>query len=1644
MMRKIFYITLVLSLLAICNVSAFQFFGTVYNITKGPIDNVNVSVSVYVMVPMAPPQLINLYSNLTDANGNFSLQLPDNETYMYLPTVRHFNGDDVDFVGQSLPYLPYMDLFSISPIDFFLKEGATINITAVGDPASAGTTTEIAHHNVADYYLGLEWDNDTGLWAYLNSTWNLIKLNPDFSINAYYAQVDMTDIRDFEYVSSNIWYFINLTDVKKFIDNGTALTLNETFSNLTCMDSNPCNYLFVSSLEHDVGLPGFYVMSVINNGSANVTAMNIFNESFGFVTNELLPDFPPGEITMTEEGALAILNLSGQFVVTKQSGELWNLSASSVEGLEYNGSALFYGSGVSSNITEFELDYTNVKSFNYMVKDVSLGYPIAEEFNNPTTQATVYLPADRTYSIMIYPDMSFPVSFNLDNLSAYPTPKHVDIQFNTSMQWRFVSGTITYNGSGDFIEGGLNIISYLLEPGDMVFQEHPLPSNMGAWRYPSVDDSYDNNTGFYNITLPGAAMGVDILLFAVGEKEGGNFYGAFRNITLEYSDASVENFDFTLYELVGSVEDLNLTEGQPRAISIRRANIQINNASGSAITSNAHVETLVDYSSLYSEGPEFSWMDDISNDDGGVFEIPLLSGAGIKRMNIFSQQFAPQKKSFSAALVETGSFEINLSQFEPKNPNGSEAFTDIIMDMIKSTPECDVPDFDRANCSLFPQGEEMEIGNFNPFKIVLGGGKISMVMIKQSNNITVHYKNVDMMASGPPDAAFDSDANETEEGSGLDMAWRFGSQGPEIYDEVLIGVPLDQGVDVNAPINVLLSNLYDEDWNPVWNVADNDTAELPEDYEGFDTSWFNASTNGKPCSTTNVSAYCYVNPERKMVWLRIPHFSGIGPTVQTTTIGNLTMTADDDDYVCVSFCTIYFNVTNENYTLSESLHNITVTTLDVNGSAISSVNISWYNGTDYEYNGTDSSTQTDYNLTLYNGTENSAHKYMLNVYKSSIETNLNITYNITDLNMPLTLSVSLYNLNISLMSPSEGNWTTNDQPDFVFNYTYSPSATISCELMIDDVGYGLNWSVVNNTPTTIVANDSLAEGNHSWRIDCAKGGMEVASSLRTINIDTGVPTVNLLNSSFNTTDNTTSITFNFSDSVSSTADCSLYFNDVSVANNGSVQNRTNTVLTSSTEQSDGSYNVYINCTDGGGFVGQSDNITVQIDRTGPTVAITSPEDGEHVYDNTTDIVFSFTDSRPSASCTVVVNNSIYGTNSSVWSSTATTITNSTGLAVGSHSVYINCTDDLGNLGTSSVQSFVVDRTAPTITNISSSDTDSATTTGTATISATTDEDSTCWYNTSDFIAANGTGTMMSGNGTSSHSFTVGYSADGTIGPFYISCRDVAGNNMTSSNTTGSISVSVTEGGGSNGGGGGGGGLGNPSTSQTWIHVTPGAATIMKIASNEFGLKEIIISVSNPVKDMIIRIEKLPGKPAVVTKNITGKVFSYLKINKTHLNDSDLNGSIKIKFQVTQSWLLANKIEAKNMVLKRFNGQAWDDLRTVLLTTDSKYAYYEAETPSLSYFAIAEKGAEPVAVPKPDTTPAEEPKEEPAATPPPAETPAEKPPVTEEKPPVEKQGGMNAGLQILIVVVIIAAIALVLISTLKKRKGGLKPVREMKG
>jgi hypothetical protein len=859
--------------------SEFSFSGFTYDLSKKPLNGTNVTIEVYQFVEGQPPALINSYSNLSNESGFFNITgIEVNESYMYKPVLRYYNGTKVTYIGQSLPPFPVFELLDLGIINFFLRPAATLNITAFGDEMELENMATGISYPLPDTYLTeLEWLNDYPGWAYINASGSIVVLDPNFNPQfSYPLQPIIINPTALYYNGGNITYVANLTTVVEFyLNNGSIINI---------YDISVRGYFNLTGLEYNPDDGNYYISGIIP-GNATI---DVYDSSFNLIANPVLGNIPFGKLARhkgfwymafydTYDATYALVKYDDYW------SPMWRWTfPSSVEGIAHNGYSWYYASTETNNVTQVTLTDGGIKRFYYMIKDTKLGYPVAEYFSGDMVQqATIYVPADRNYSIMIYPDRAMPVSYNLNNISAYgPSPK-IDIPFNLTEKMIWVSGYVNTSSGSNFED--LKVVPYLLEPGNMVFSAHPMPYNMSAWREPfgTFSDQYDPSIGFYNITLIGSAMGADMLLF-VTAKNGSVYYGGFRNISLTASDSDVTDFNLTLQQLLGVEANITMDNAadfsQKVNIPTMKKSFRLQNATG-ATPRNAFVEFTVDYTPFFPESVKFSWMIDVGESDNGLFSLPVIN-ADVREINIYSPDFAPMKTSLKASELSANPVNITLRPFDPGAIEGEE-FPDLFLDLLVSNATCNVPK-PPIGCSLVPA--EVNESEFNPLTVIMGGGDISFRMKKLSNNITVHYSHVDLLASGPPDALFDSSSNETVVDGTIAEAWRFGSTGPEIYESVLLGMPYNESKYPDYyNFSVRIGYFYDEDWNVIWNISANTTSEIPEDYSDYLSPEYNAYVNiskpPMPCSKTDQTSTCYVDTLANMVWIKIPHFSGVAPQV---------------------------------------------------------------------------------------------------------------------------------------------------------------------------------------------------------------------------------------------------------------------------------------------------------------------------------------------------------------------------------------------------------------------------------------------------------------------------------------------------------------------------------------------------------------------------------------------------------------------------------------------------------------------------------------------------------------------------------------------------------------------------------------------
>ncbi|MCF7866298.1 PGF-pre-PGF domain-containing protein [Candidatus Woesearchaeota archaeon] len=135
--------------------------------------------------------------------------------------------------------------------------------------------------------------------------------------------------------------------------------------------------------------------------------------------------------------------------------------------------------------------------------------------------------------------------------------------------------------------------------------------------------------------------------------------------------------------------------------------------------------------------------------------------------------------------------------------------------------------------------------------------------------------------------------------------------------------------------------------------------------------------------------------------------------------------------------------------------------------------------------------------------------------------------------------------------------------------------------------------------------------------------------------------------------------------------------------------------------------------------------------------------------------------------------------------------------------------------------------------------------------------------------------------------------------------------------------------------------------QTFLIVSANTPTTITWTDENLVLTKMVVTSSKPenyAKFTSMHIEE-------PTKKLQGTVYQYLTI--TAQNFESITNA-KIDFKISKTWMTENKIKQTDIALYRYTNQ-WDELQTTLLSDDTNYYYYEANSPGFSEFAIATKG-----------------------------------------------------------------------------------------
>lgn len=779
--------------------------------------------------------------------------------------------------------------------------------------------------------------NDAGVMYALNATngsehWSYTTIGETY-VNSH--PVVTNDGKLVFTAQDNITYILNSTSGASI----SIITLDNQISRQSPIIVN--NWLYVAD---NAQLYAFNAFNVFNGTTYDSTGAILGNSSVNVSYYTL------GATGMTYVGARHVWsnNNTGWFSLNlttnsswyyKYDVKYWNATNNVVD--KVSKPAMYLTYSFMNNLTDmkyylYDAGIINVTVLNtvgnyitygYQVRDQDLSFEIQSSANSLTNETTIYVPKDRNYSVMIWPvtgsavnfvPYSFDVNFSSTvnyNITQYndgtalswynASLKTVYKTFNTTQSQARVYGYVNCTNAGSFSD--LSIVPYVLQPGNMLdISNGVLPYNASGWW--SESDAVDKTAGSFNISLPYSVNeDVSYMLF-FSAKNGSTYYGAWQNVT-SLNSSSLNLSTISLEGLFGNTTFINqsVSDGTTRSVNTKFYNFSYVNSTNDSIS---NVEGVVEIRVNYPGLSAFTFAEQISVGTSRV-SVPLLNTSGVEEVVIYSPTYAPTRQDYVVTELTGNGLNVSLNSFNPKKVTGA-ALSTMVVTVYVSNSTCDVP-YPTAGCVVknFTYSGVADLMSMMP--IIFGGGKISMRMA--SGSVSVTFKNVDLLASGPPDSMYNENSDLTEHSTGsFSKLNKFGSVGPKVYDSVLVAMPYTEGtssvrgLNESAVITVGLHNLYDESFSTqIWNATLNGTSGvgLVGNYSHYKdaaawTTLLEGSNCGSSATSITAAAPCYVDTGNNYIWLRLPHFSGTEPSLSgglyndTTTTAAASSSSSDD------------------------------------------------------------------------------------------------------------------------------------------------------------------------------------------------------------------------------------------------------------------------------------------------------------------------------------------------------------------------------------------------------------------------------------------------------------------------------------------------------------------------------------------------------------------------------------------------------------------------------------------------------------------------------------------------------------------------------------------------------------------------------
>ncbi|MFH0978154.1 MAG: Ig-like domain-containing protein [Candidatus Woesearchaeota archaeon] len=277
-------------------------------------------------------------------------------------------------------------------------------------------------------------------------------------------------------------------------------------------------------------------------------------------------------------------------------------------------------------------------------------------------------------------------------------------------------------------------------------------------------------------------------------------------------------------------------------------------------------------------------------------------------------------------------------------------------------------------------------------------------------------------------------------------------------------------------------------------------------------------------------------------------------------------------------------------------------------------------------------------------------------------------------------------LNISF--PPQSALLSSTKVDFNFTVTDNRATNLTCELFVNSA---LRKTVVafNNTRTNMTTN--LSDGTYTWYVRCTDwASNRNTSSVRSLSVDTGPPTIQLISPAPGSYDNDGNFVLVYKPyDTGGLKNCSLIINNrLNRTNQSALKNNLNNNFTIS-GFGQAAYNWSINCTDIFGRVANSSTRTLYLDLFKPSISLLKPLPGSIFNISTVKFNFTVYDSFDwNLVCNLTVDSAVRSPNIAVSNGTIGSSSVS-GLVDAVHYWNVSCWDHASNKNTSRTQNFTV-------------------------------------------------------------------------------------------------------------------------------------------------------------------------------------------------------------------------------------------------------------------------------------------------------------------------------------------------------------------